>query len=348
MNRPQVAVNLRRELPFLLLVNAFIATLVTLLGENEHFLFNLLVSNCIGFLMWGSTWLLCYILKVERVAFWQILLCMPVAVLLGFTLAAGIWPGVVPERISGAGDVALQLRKFGMMALITISAASLFYYRYNHQRNLALLAEAARRQAEMQQAETAARLALLQAQIEPHFLFNTLATVRSLIGQDAALAQRTLDLLNDYLRASLSRTRRSTVTLADELALVTPLLDIACLRMGQRLHYQLSIPPQLLGTPLPPLLLQPLVENALQHGLEPSVAGGTLNISASASGKTLLLRVADTGLGLSAQGGDGVGLANVRQRLATLYGDAARLALYANNPHGVIAEITLPLPGETA
>lgn len=346
MSRTHIALSIRRELPFLLLLSAVIATLLSLSGENERVMFTLLVSSCIALLMWGSAWLLCSALKVERLAFWQLLLCMPPALLLGMSLVAGLWPGEMLQRMSGTGGLALQLRQFGMMALVTMSAAGLFYFRYQHQHNLALLAEAAGRQADLQQAEAAARLALLQAQIEPHFLFNTLATVRSLIGQDAALAQRTLDLLNDYLRASLGRARRSTVTLADELALVTPLLDIACLRMGQRLHYQLAIPPQLLGTPLPPLLLQPLVENALQHGLEPSVAGGTLNVSASASGKTLLLRVADTGLGLRAQSGDGVALANVRQRLATLYGDAARLSLYANNPHGVIAEITLPLPAE--
>ncbi|MBP7581838.1 MAG: histidine kinase, partial [Vogesella sp.] len=215
MSRPHVRVDLRRELPFLLLVNTVIATLVTLLGEAEHFGFNLLVSNCIGFLMWGSTSLLCYALKVERVAFWHVLACMPLAVVLGFTLASSLWPGVVPERIAGSADLALQLRKFAMMALVTISAASLFYYRYNHQRNLTLLADAGRRQAELQQAETAARLALLQAQIEPHFLFNTLATLRSLIGSDPARATQALDLLNDYLRASLSRTRRREVTLAD-------------------------------------------------------------------------------------------------------------------------------------
>ena len=120
MSRPHVRVDLRRELPFLLLVNGVIATLVTLLAEGEHFGFNLLVSNCIGFLMWGSTSLLCYALKVERVAFWHVLACMPLAVVLGFTLASSLWPGVVPERIAGSADLALQLRKFAMMALVTI------------------------------------------------------------------------------------------------------------------------------------------------------------------------------------------------------------------------------------
>ena len=346
MSRPHVRVDLRRELPFLLLVNGVIATLVTLLAEGEHFGFNLLVSNCIGFLMWGGTSLLCYALKVERVAFWHVLACMPLAVVLGFTLASSLWPGVVPERIAGTADLALQLRKFAMMALVTISAASLFYYRYNHQRNLTLLADAGRRQAELQQAETAARLALLQAQIEPHFLFNTLATLRSLIGSDPARATQALDLLNDYLRASLSRTRRREVTLADELALVTPLLALAQLRMGEaRLQYRIDVAERWLGLPLPPLLLQPLVENALQHGLEPAVAGGSLLIEAIEQPGRLCLRVSDSGLGLEGSHGSssGVGLANVRQRLHALYGERAALSLYARQPHGVVAELSLPL-----
>jgi len=252
---------------------------------------------------------------------------------------------VVPERIAGTADLALQLRKFAMMALVTISAASLFYYRYNHQRNLTLLADAGRRQAELQQAETAARLALLQAQIEPHFLFNTLATLRSLIGSDPARATQALDLLNDYLRASLSRTRRREVTLADELALVTPLLALAQLRMGEaRLQYRIDVAECWLGLPLPPLLLQPLVENALQHGLEPAVAGGSLLIEAIAQPGRLCLRVSDSGLGLAdGHGSSGVGLANVRQRLHALYGERAALSLYARQPHGVVAELSLPL-----
>ena len=344
MHYSVLKINYRREVGFLLVVNLTIASLITLLAENEHFFFNLLVSNCIGFLMWGLTSLLCHWQKSEKVAFWHVMLCMPMAVFLGFTLASIIWPGIVPERMP-ASDLALQLRKFAMMAIVTISAGSLFYYRYNHQRDLTKLEAERRRTAELQQAETAARLAMLQAQIEPHFLFNTLATVRSLISIDAARAEYTLDQLNDYLRASLTRTRQPNATLADELALIHPLLEIARIRMGERLRYHINIPDTLLATPLPPLLLQPLVENALEHGIEPAIHGGTLDIAANLDGDVLQLTVTDSGMGLGQGNADGVGLANVRQRLAAIYGERAQLALYPNQPQGVIARLQIPIQG---
>ena len=136
------------------------------------------------------------------------------------------------------------------------------------------------------------------------------------------------------------------MTLADELALVTPLLALAQLRMGEaRLQYRIDVAERWLGLPLPPLLLQPLVENALQHGLEPAVAGGSLLIEAIEQPGRLCLRVSDSGLGLEGSHGSssGVGLANVRQRLHALYGERAALSLYARQPHGVVAELSLPL-----
>jgi sensor histidine kinase YesM len=109
------------------------------------------------------------------------------------------------------------------------------------------------------------------------------------------------------------------------------------------MHYSVAVPAELESVQLPPLLLQPLVENALKHGIEPSVSGGEIRIEARREGDALLLRVIDTGVGLNASSPEGIGLANVRARLASLYGERGRLALYAHEPHGVAAEITLPL-----
>ncbi|KAF1033818.1 MAG: Sensor histidine kinase BtsS [Burkholderia lata] len=181
-----------------------------------------------------------------------------------------------------------------------------------------------REAAEVRQAETAARLALLQAQIEPHFLFNTLANVQSLIERDPARASTMLGSLNRYLRASLRRTRDATSTLGEELDLVEALLKIASIRLGERLSYAIDVPADLHALLFSPLLLQPLVENALLHGIEPSIDGGVIVIRGRMRGDRLELNVIDTGVGLGKSDTrlhGGVGLANV-----SAHPDAARRA----------------------
>jgi LytS/YehU family sensor histidine kinase len=180
-------------------------------------------------------------------------------------------------------------------------------------------------------------------------LFNTLANLRVLIGLDAAQAQAMLDRLIAYLRATLNASRLSSHPLATEFERINDYLALMAVRMGPRLQVQLNLPEALRHLPVPPLLLQPLVENAIQHGLEPKVAGGRLQVTASAQAGQLQLQVRDTGLGLGAvpSSGTGFGVQQVRQRLATLYGAQAQLHLQAaaDGEGGVLASITLPLPG---
>jgi sensor histidine kinase YesM len=199
-----------------------------------------------------------------------------------------------------------------------------------------------RRAAEALHAETLARLSLLQAQIEPHFLFNTLANIHSLIKEDAQAASLMLEQLNAYLRTSLRRTRQPTSTVGDELELVEILLAIAAVRLGSRLEYTISAPDELRTAPLPPLLLQPLVENAVRHGIEPAVSGGQIRVEVTRTDDALELTVNDTGVGLNAEAPKGVGLANVRARLESLYGTRGRLEFYAGAPRGVIARLIVP------
>lgn len=187
-----------------------------------------------------------------------------------------------------------------------------------------------------------ARLRLLQAQIEPHFLFNSLANVAALIEAEPTLAGRLLDALIRYLRSSLARTRAEGGTLGDEVDLLTAYLDVLKIRMGERLRYVFEIAPELVAAPLPPMLLQPLVENAIRHGLEPKVAGGSLRIAARREGARLLLSVTDDGLGFAGAPGDGVGLSNIRARLAALFGPAARLDLRSGVGAGVTATLEIP------
>jgi hypothetical protein len=194
-----------------------------------------------------------------------------------------------------------------------------------------------------------ARLKLLQAQIEPHFLFNTLANLQALIGSDPARAQTMLAHLDVYLRATLASTRNDHCTLAEEFALLRGYLEILAIRMGPRLTYALDLPEALAAAKLPPMLLQPLVENAIKHGLEPKVDGGRLSVAASAEGRQLVLVVEDSGLGFgaTATAGTGVGLRHVKTRLAALYGDAASAEIGESAGGGVRIALRLPLESET-
>ena len=190
----------------------------------------------------------------------------------------------------------------------------------------------------------------LQAQIEPHFLFNTLANVTSLIEPDPARAKHMLETFIRFLRASLAATRRSSTTLADEFALIGDFLEVLEVRMGERLQVAIDLPADLGAIEIPAMLLQPVVENAIRHGLEPKVEGGRIELRARREGGTLVLEVADTGVGFGEATAGGVGLANIRERLRLAHGDAARLSIRANAPQGTIVAIELPVaaPMKTA
>ena len=178
---------------------------------------------------------------------------------------------------------------------------------------------------------TDTQLKLLQSQLEPHMLFNTLANLRVLIGMDPPQAQAMLDHLIAFLRTTLAATRADHHPLAAEFDALRDYLALMAVRMGTRLQPQLDLPDELRALSVPPLLLQPLVENAIKHGLEPKVEGGRLEVVARLQGGRLHLRVRDTGIGLSAAAGGGTafGLEQVRQRLQRLYGEQASFELRA-------------------
>jgi Histidine kinase len=194
------------------------------------------------------------------------------------------------------------------------------------------------------------RLHALKAQIEPHFIFNTIAHLKSMIATDPKLAERMADELSDFLRASLAVLRKDWSTVGEELQLARAYLEIAKLRMGSRLSSTVQIGEGAKNIKIPPLLIQTLLENAIQHGVEPSAAACEIHVSADRVTRDdqspfLLIRVVDTGVGFGVgnTGGVGVGLANVRERLASAYAGRAKLSLMLNTPSGVVAEMTLPV-----
>lgn len=278
----------------------------------------------------------------------KVLIVAPSSVIAGVEMGALINPHV-PHLIGQTNpDVWLG---YGSSFVVTGAACAFFTMLVDAARLRTTLETERREAAEARQSETAAQLALLQAQIEPHFLFNTLANVQSLIERDPARASTMLDNLNRYLRATLGRTRRLSATLDEELDLVGALLNIASIRLGDRLRYTVDVPPGLRSIALAPLLLQPLVENALLHGIEPSIDGGEIRITGARNADLLTLAVTDTGVGL---GGNpqklhsGLGLANVRARLKRLYGERARVTVEANPSPARGATATLCIPVQPA
>ncbi len=195
---------------------------------------------------------------------------------------------------------------------------------------------------------TEAHLQVMQAQIEPHFLFNTLANVRRLYQTDPPMGRAMLQHLSRYLSAALPQMRESQSTLGRELALTVAYLNVQKIRMGGRLSFDVDVPEVLKACAVPPMMLLTLVENAIRHGLVPLPKGGTVCVSARAEAGTLRLQVADTGRGMQASSGAGVGLANIRARLKTLYETDARLSLAQNPTSGVIATLELPVAVLTA
>ena len=189
-----------------------------------------------------------------------------------------------------------------------------------------------------------ARMAAMQAQIEPHFLFNTLASIDYLIETDPPRASQMQKNLIALLRASMPAMRDRATTLGRELEVVRPYLEILKVRMGERLQAQVNVPEGLYSADFPPMMLQSLVENAIKHGLEPQAEGGTLTVTAEVVHGKLAVTVADTGVGFAraATAGTGMGLQNIRERLKLIYGDAAELRIAENTPSGTRVSIVVP------
>jgi len=268
-----------------------------------------------------------------------------IAIVLGSvlgTILAGMLKGravssMFSERISG---VAISMG-LGIGFGCVVFAAIVVRERHANDRARMLRAEAERHQLEKNMLE--ARLALMQAQVEPHFLFNTLANVQHLVETDPPAASRMLENLIRYLRCAMPQMREAATNLGREVDMASAFLEIQHVRMGSRLAFAIDVPTTLRERPFPPMMLISLVENAIKHGVDPCCDCGSITIRAEEAEGRLRVSVADTGEGIQPHAnGGGVGLANIRERLKALYGPEARLRLEENAPRGVVASIELP------
>jgi hypothetical protein len=308
---------------------------------------NFVVAQCIGFsihilfrlglLLLGADRLDAFS-TLQRVLFYA---GVPIlGVLIGYALGLSLLGVDVQRLVFESPRVVWQIIFFSMLL-------SWFWYRY--MANKARLARAeAERERERARALAAdkqlldAQLRTLQAQIEPHFLFNTLANVASLIDVAPDKARLMLTHLIELLRASLAASRSAQIDVGRELDLVRAYLDILAIRMGARLRYSIDVPAELRSHLLPPLLIQPLVENAIKHGLEPKMQGGSVKVSVRAESGMLVVEVIDDGLGFAPATSSGLGLTNLHERLAAVYADRARLTIEDTQP-GTRVRVALPL-----
>lgn len=282
--------------------------------------------------------------------FYISMVAIPVGYIAGSSLAYTLLGEPIPFFSGGPRRV---------IALVATALAGVFIVYLDAMRQRIAIEAAARSEAQRLAMES--QLRLLRAQLEPHMLFNTLANLRSLVDGEPKLAQAMIDQLIVYLRSALAASREEATTLRNEFAQVRAYLEIMSLRMGPRLKFRLELPDALQQAAIPPMLLQPLVENAIKHGIEPKIGSGEIEVKAARANGALEISVIDSGLGLSTEAGEeepqahgngashasgkpgaSYGLVHVRERLHAFYGPQASLTLTRHEPHGVRAIVRIP------
>jgi signal transduction histidine kinase len=329
------------------IVFAFVISLPLALGWKSGFLslmartigLGLLALVVFGFFeQWPKRlpgWLARWVLQVVGVA-----LAMPLGTFAIYAMSTA--PGAppfweAPDRLQGFS----ALTALGIFVSPWVALGALVRQKDALARHQALAFELERSEYERQALD--ARLHLLQAQVAPHFLFNTLANVQALVDAGSPQAPKVLRSLIAYLRAAVPRLDEPVTTLKQELELATAYLELMHMRMPDRLRFALHLDDADLALRCPPLTLLTLVENAVRHGIDPGEEGGRIDVHVERRGDRSIVRVVDTGVGLgTSNGGLGTGLSTLRERLQLVFGDAAELRVRANAPRGVVAEVEIP------
>ena len=318
-------------------INTAIAVILKGIGYSKVFVPTLIISQCIGFSIYFCT--LAVIPLYKRAARPAVQIALIVAaVIVGATIGAML--GAFANGKNPFLYIKEHFEFFTQAVLLGLLFGSIVSYVFI---SLSALSREKMKRLELEKNTVDVELKLLQSQMEPHFLFNTLSNIISLIDNDPAKARGMLEAFSSFLRSSFMTARDKTVTLSQELDVVKNYLEVFTVRMGGRLRYSIDLQEGLQGFRVPPLLVQPLVENAVKHGLEPSVRGGEITIRATREGAIVRIEVVDSGLGINEQApGNGIGLDNIRKRLDLLYNGRGRMVIRENSPSGVRASIEVP------
>ena len=329
-----------RAFSYTAVFNTAIAIFLTFLEFGGGFVDTFIMSQCIGMSICSCVLIVHFLFKFVS-PFMQLIVIIIaltigsiVGVLLG-TVVSGIGPSIFFQKYSLIQMIILGLLFGSIISYFFVSRETITTTK-------ALVQEERIKRLISEKKAVEVNLKLLQAQIEPHFLFNTLSNILSLLETDLDKGKHMLEDLIHYLRTSLSKTREDTTTIGQEMEMIRAYMNIFKVRMGDRLRYKMDIPDNLKNLPFSPMLIQPLVENAIKHGLEPKIEGGEVSISGEKIGETLRLEIADTGVGFYEEGDPGTGLSNIRERLQSIYGDKGRLILEENRPCGMKAIIEVP------
>lgn len=316
--------------------------LLSMIGYGEGMMVNFYFGQCIGV----TTFLLTSFVMVRIRKRHRIVQFLGGSAAMGAGAFFGIVIGTILAGKSPVHFIGNRMHFLWEVTVLTISVGLLYRYNLRFQRKIDR-AEAqiqddkiARLTLEKEAAE--AHLRALQAQIEPHFLFNTLSNILSLMESRPASGTAMLADLTRYLRAALFKSRAETTTLGQEMEMIRAYLNIFKIRMGDRLLFTIDLPRRLSAAAFPPMLLQPVVENALRHGLEPKIEGGEIRIRAGVANQKIFVEVTDSGIGLHPSHSHGVGLCNLGERMHALFGDEGRVLLEQNHPTGVIVRIEVP------
>ena len=346
VNRKSALTLLQSSLPALT-INTFIALSLTAFGDGD-FGVNLVYSHFIGISIWLLIEAAQYFLLPNPKQQWRrLLLIVPVCVTLGYFIGLYGAAWLLGHQTHGLLSEHPRLVLGYLLLSLTAGGAMTYYFMSREQLAAAReeMAHAAAQTESAQRHAAESTLRLLQTQLEPHMLFNTLANLRALVGTNPQAATQMLDRLIAYLRATLGASRASSHTLAQEFERLHDYLELMAVRMGPRLQYTLELPQTLAQAPIPTLLLQPLVENAIKHGLEPKVEGGGISVLAIRAGERIVIQVRDTGVGLSRApaSAQGFGLRQVRERLAATYGVHGAIEIVADQACGTMVSVTFPL-----
>lgn len=307
---------------------------------------NVTYAEIIGF----SNLILCNLLpkpgRIKSNLWHQIFLAgeFTVASLLGTFIAMWATSWMMDEKIPEVALVQFVLMIVSFSLLATYGTYFYFKLKDRLETTAVQLKERELHAERMEKLKVAAEVSALQSRIQPHFLFNTLNSIAALIREDPAAAEATTEKLAELFRHALESNRRQYISLGEEIAIIEHYLEIEKLRLGDRLRYRIEIVEGLRDLQVPGLLIQPLVENSIKHGIAPLEKGGELLVSVQESGKACVIIVQDSGAGFAhEQGGNGYGLQNIRERLDALYGATAQFDLRSGVGNGTRVEITLPI-----